>query len=142
GNAVNEASKAVRKKALKLASDLFECSEDDLVIENGRVSIVGIPEIFVRLGELASRANPMRGAVQPDTEPGLEATRYFGPRMGATANGIHAMIVEMDPDTFELKILKYVVVHDCGTVINPMVLAGQIHGDRKSTRLNSSHANI
>ena len=128
GNAVNEASKAVRKKALKLASDLFECSEDDLVIDGGKVSIVGIPERFVKLGDLASRANPMRGAVEPDTEPGLEATRYFGPKMGATANGVHAMIVEMDPDTFELKILKYVVVHDCGTVINPMVLAGQIHG--------------
>jgi CO/xanthine dehydrogenase Mo-binding subunit len=70
----------------------------------------------------------MRGAVEPDTEPGLEATRYFGPKMGATANGVHAMIVEMDPDTYELKILKYVVVHDCGTVINPMILAGQIHG--------------
>ena len=128
GNAVNEAAKAVRKKALKLASDLFECSEDDLVIENGKVSIVGIPEKFVKLGDLASRANPMRGAVEPDTEPGLESTRYFGPKMGATANGVHAMIVEMDPDTFELKILKYAVVHDCGTVINPMVLAGQIHG--------------
>jgi aerobic carbon-monoxide dehydrogenase large subunit len=128
GNAVNEASKAVRKKALKLASDMFECSEDDLVIDGGKVSIVGIPEKFVKLGDLASRANPMRGAVEPDTEPGLEATRYFGPKMGATANGVHAMIVEMDPDTFELKILKYVVVHDCGTVINPMVLAGQIHG--------------
>jgi len=128
GNAVNEASKAVRKKALKLASDLFECSEDDLVIDGGKVSIVGIPEKFVKLGDLAGRANPMRGAVEPDTEPGLESTRYFGPKMGATANGVHAMIVEMDPDTFELKILKYVVVHDCGTVINPMVLAGQIHG--------------
>jgi aerobic carbon-monoxide dehydrogenase large subunit len=128
GNAVNEAAKVVRKKALKLASDLFECSEDDLVIGDGRVSIVGIPEKFVKLGELASRANPMRGAVEPGTEPGLESTQYFGPKMGATANGVHAIIVEMDPDTFELKILKYVVVHDCGTVINPMVLAGQIHG--------------
>jgi aerobic carbon-monoxide dehydrogenase large subunit len=128
GNAVNEASKVVRKKALKLASDLFECSEDDLVIENGKVSIVGIPEKFVKLGDLASQANPMRGAVEPGTEPGLESTQYFGPKMGATANGVHAMIVEMDPRTFELKILKYVVVHDCGTVINPMILAGQIHG--------------
>jgi carbon-monoxide dehydrogenase large subunit len=128
GNAVNEASKVVRKKALKLASDLFECSEDDLVIENGKVSIVGIPEKFVRLGDLASQANPMRGAVEPGTEPGLESTQYFGPKMGATANGVHAMIVEMDPRTFELKILRYVVVHDCGTVINPMILAGQIHG--------------
>ncbi len=128
GNAVNEASKVVRKKALKLASDLFECAEEDLVLENGKVSIVGVPEKFVSLGDLAGRANPMRGAVQPGTEPGLESTQYFGPPMGATANGVHAMIVEMDPRTFDLKILKYVVVHDCGTVINPMILAGQIHG--------------
>jgi aerobic carbon-monoxide dehydrogenase large subunit len=128
GNAVNEASRVVRRKALKLASDAFECSEDDLVIEGGKVSIVGIPEKFVRLGELAQRANPMRGAVKPGTEPGLESTQYFGPPSGATANGVHAMIVELDPQTFDLKILRYVVVHDCGTVINPMILAGQIHG--------------
>ena len=128
GNAVNEASRAVRQKALKLASDLFECSEDDLVLEGGKVSITGIPEKFIRLGELAQRANPMRGAVKPGTEPGLESTQYFGPPSGATANGVHAMIVELDPQTFDLKILKYVVVHDCGTVINPMILAGQIHG--------------
>jgi len=128
GNAVNEASKVVRQKALKLASDAFECSEDDLVIADGKVSIIGIPEKFIRLGELAQRANPMRGAVKPGTEPGLESTQYFGPPSGATANGVHAIIVEIDPETFDLKILKYVVVHDCGTVINPMILAGQIHG--------------
>src|SRR5882757_1778355 len=128
GNAVNEAAKVVRKKALKLTSDLFECAEEDLVIDDGKVSIVGIPEKFVKLGDLANHANPMRGAVEPGTEPGLESTQYFGPKMGATANGVHAMIVEMDPRTFDLKILKYVVVHDCGTVINPMILAGQIHG--------------
>jgi aerobic carbon-monoxide dehydrogenase large subunit len=128
GNAVNEASRVVRQKALKLASDLFECSEDDLVLEGGKVSITGIPEKFIRLGELAQRANPMRGAVKPGTEPGLESTQYFGPPSGTTANGVHAMIVELDPQTFDLKILKYVVVHDCGTVINPMILAGQIHG--------------
>jgi carbon-monoxide dehydrogenase large subunit len=128
GNAVNEASRAVRKKALKLAGDAFECSEDDLVLADGKVSIVGIPEKFIALGDLARRANPMRGAVQPGTEPGLESTQYFGPPSGATANGVHAMIVELDPQTFDLKILKYVVVHDCGTVINPMILAGQIHG--------------
>jgi CO/xanthine dehydrogenase Mo-binding subunit len=128
GNAVNEASKVVRKKALKLASDLFECAEEDLVLEDGKVSIVGIPEKFVSLADLARQANPMRGAVHPGTEPGLESTQYFGPPMGATANGVHAMIVEVDPRTFDLKILKYVVVHDCGTVINPMILAGQIQG--------------
>ncbi|WP_213774269.1 xanthine dehydrogenase family protein molybdopterin-binding subunit [Bradyrhizobium sp. dw_78] len=128
GNAVNEASRVVRQKALKLASDAFECSEDDLVIADGKVSIVGIPEKFIRLGELAQRANPMRGAVKPGTEPGLESTQYFGPPSGATANGVHAIMVEVDPLTFDVKILKYVVVHDCGTVINPMILEGQIHG--------------
>ncbi|MGX9430329.1 MULTISPECIES: xanthine dehydrogenase family protein molybdopterin-binding subunit [Bradyrhizobium] len=128
GNAVNEASRAVRQKALKLASDAFECAEEDLVLADGKISIVGIPEKFLSLGELAKRANPMRGAVKPGTEPGLESTQYFGPPSGATANGVHAMIVEVDPDTFDLKILKYVVVHDCGTVINPLILEGQIHG--------------
>jgi carbon-monoxide dehydrogenase large subunit len=128
GNAVNEASRAVRQKALKLASDAFECAEEDLVLADGKISIVGIPEKFLRLGELAQRANPMRGAVKPGTEPGLESTQYFGPPSGATSNGVHAMIVEVDPDTFDLKILKYVVVHDCGTVINPLILEGQIHG--------------
>jgi aerobic carbon-monoxide dehydrogenase large subunit len=92
------------------------------------VSITGIPGKFLSLSELAQRANPMRGAVKPGTEPGLESTQYFGPPRGTTANGVHAMIVEVDHETFELQVLKYVVVHDCGTVINPMILTGQIHG--------------
>jgi CO/xanthine dehydrogenase Mo-binding subunit len=128
GNAVNEAAKSVRQKILRLASELFECAEHDLEIKNGEVSIVGVPGKSVRLGELATRANPMRGAVRPGTEPGLESTQYFGPPRGATANGVHAMILEVDAETLMLKILKYVVVHDCGTVINPLILAGQIHG--------------
>ncbi len=128
GNAVNEAAKAVRQKVLRLAAEHFECAEDDLIIEDGKVSIAGVRGQSITLGELATRANPMRGAVKPGTEPGLEATKYFGPPSGATANGVHAMIVEVDPETMMLQILKYVVVHDCGTVINPLILAGQIHG--------------
>ena len=58
----------------------------------------------------------------------MNSTQYFGPPGGATASGVHAMIVEVDPQTFTLEVLKYVVVHDCGTVINPLILAGQIHG--------------
>jgi len=128
GNAVNEASKVVREKILKQASEYFECAIEDLELGDGQASIVGVPGKSVRLGELATRANPMRGAVKPGTEPGLESTQYFGPPKGATANGVHAMVIEVDPDTLMLKILKYVVVHDCGTVINPLILAGQIHG--------------
>jgi aerobic carbon-monoxide dehydrogenase large subunit len=128
GNAVNEAAKAVRQKILKLAADHFECAEHDLEIADGQVSVVGVPGQAIKLGALAFKANPMRGAVQPGTEPGLESTQYFGPPGGATASGVHAMIVEVDPQTFTLNVLKYVVVHDCGTVINPLILAGQIHG--------------
>jgi len=99
-----------------------------LAPRNGEISVVGVPGKSVRIGELALKANPMRGAVRPGTEPGLESTQYFGPPSGATASGVHAMIVELDPHTFMLKVLKYVVVHDCGTIINPLILAGQIHG--------------
>jgi carbon-monoxide dehydrogenase large subunit len=128
GNAVNEAAKVVRQKILKLAAEHFECAEEDLEIGDGAVSVVGIRGKAVTLGELALKANPMRGAVKPGTEPGLESTQYFGPPGGATAAGVHAMIVEVDPQTFMLEVLKYVVVHDCGTVINPLILSGQIHG--------------
>ena len=128
GNAVNEAAKAVRQKILRLAAEHFECAEDDLDIADGEVSLVGVPGKAIKLGALALKANPMRGAVRPGTEPGLESTQYFGPASGATASGVHAVIVEIDPQTFMLNVLKYVVVHDCGTIINPLILAGQIHG--------------
>src|SRR6266849_6060092 len=113
GNAVNEAAKVVRRKILRIASEHFECAEDDLEIDNGEVSIVGVPGKSVRLGELAMRANPMRGAVRPGTEPGLEATRYFGPPRVTTASVVHSMIVEVDAETLDVAICKYVVVHDC-----------------------------
>jgi carbon-monoxide dehydrogenase large subunit len=128
GAATHEAAKAVRGKILKAAAEHFECAEEDLVIEDGKVAIAGIPERHITLGALAGLANPLRGAVKPGTEPGLEATSYFGPEMGATAAGVHAMVVEMDPQTCQAKILRYVVVHDCGTVLNPLILAGQIQG--------------
>ena len=128
GNAVHAAAMAVRQKILKLAAEHFECAEEDLEIANGEVSVVGVPGQAIKLGALALKANPMRGAVRPGTEPGLESTQYFGPPSGTTANGAHAMIVEVDPQTFALNVLKYVVVHDCGTVINPLILAGQVHG--------------
>jgi CO/xanthine dehydrogenase Mo-binding subunit len=70
----------------------------------------------------------LRGAVRPGTEPGLEATSYFGPERGSTASGVHAMIVEVDAETAMVEIRRYVVAHDCGRVINPLIVEGQIHG--------------
>ncbi|MFQ5605780.1 MAG: molybdopterin cofactor-binding domain-containing protein [bacterium] len=128
GNAIHAAAVAVRKKILKNASDHFEAAEEDLVIENGKVYVKGVKRKSIKLGDLAQLANPLRGAVKPGTEPGLEATDYFGPAGGSTASGVHAMILEIDPQTMRAKIKKYVVVHDCGKVINPMILEGQIQG--------------
>lgn len=128
GNAVNDAAAAVRRKILKAAAEHFECAEEDVVLEGGRAAIAGVAEKWVGLGTLAQAANPLRGAVKPGTEPGLEASSYFGPASGATANGVHAMILEIDAETFIPTILDYVVVHDCGTVLNPLILDGQIHG--------------
>jgi CO/xanthine dehydrogenase Mo-binding subunit len=86
GNAVNEAAKDVRLKILKLANDLLEAAEEDLELVDGEVRVKGVPHRAIPLGELAAKANPLRGAVQPGTEPGLESTNYFGPKTGGTAS--------------------------------------------------------
>lgn len=128
GSAIHSAAVAVRGKILKLASEALEAAEEDLELCDGKVFVQGVPESALTLGELAVMANPLRGAVAPGTEPGLEATSYFGPARGSTANGVHAMVVEVDPETFLIEVKRYVVVHDCGKVINPKILEGQIHG--------------
>jgi len=128
GNAIHAAAKDVRQKILRVASDQLEVAAEDLEIGEGQVRVKGVPSSAIPLGELALAANPMRGAVKPGTEPGLEATNYFGPERGATASGVHAMILEIDPETMQVEIRKYVVVHDCGKVINPLILDGQVHG--------------
>ncbi len=128
GNAVYQAAEAVHQKILRVAAEHFSCKEDELIVDGGEVSVAGKPDQRIELGTLATKANPMRGAVSPGTEPGLEATRYFGPESGTVASGVHAMIVEVDPETMMVSIKDYVVVHDCGTAINPLIVAGQIHG--------------
>lgn len=128
GNACFAAAKAVREKIFKLAGSIWEVPVEDLILAGGQIAVKGIPKKSMTLGELALRANPLRGAVAPGTEPGLEATAYFGPHRGATASGVHAMKIEVDPATMQIKILDYVVVHDCGKVLNPMILEGQIVG--------------
>ncbi len=128
GNAVNAAAITVRAKILEWGSKLLNVPEEELELADGEVRVADLPEKSISLGELAVIANPMRGTVEPGTEPGLEATDYFGPQYGATANGAHAMILEVDPETMMIEIKRYVTVEDCGTVLNPLILEGQIHG--------------
>ncbi len=127
-NAIHAAARAVRGKILRLASKVLEAPEEELELADGQVRVADMPEKSISLGKLAVLANPLRGAVQPGTEPGLEATDYFGPQYGATAAGAHAMILEVDPETMMVEIKRYVAVEDCGTVLNPLILDGQVHG--------------
>jgi CO/xanthine dehydrogenase Mo-binding subunit len=128
GSAVHAAAEMVREKALKLAAEEMEVSEQDIELVDGYAQVKGVPGARIKLSDLAAKANPLRGAVKPGTEPGLEATAYFGPPMQSTASGAHAMILEVDRETYNVKIHKYVVVHDCGRVINPLILEGQVQG--------------
>ncbi len=128
GNAINAAATGVRAKILQWGSKLLDVPEEELELVDGQVRVADLPEKAIGLGELAVIANPLRGTVEPGTEPGLEATDYFGPQYGATASGAHAMILEVDPETMMVEIKKYVAVEDCGTVLNPLILEGQIQG--------------
>jgi carbon-monoxide dehydrogenase large subunit len=128
GNAVNCAAENVRAKVLKLAGRVLDTPEEELELVDGEVRVADIPEQTISLGELAVLANPLRGAVEPGTEPGLESTDYFGPTTCATAFGVVGMIVEVDPETLLVEIKRLAIAHDCGTVLNPMIVEGQIHG--------------
>ena len=148
GNAVALTARKVRAKALRIAADALEAAVDDLEIVDGYVRVKGSPDSAIDLGAVAVLSNPLRYAFDEASaratqfaapadptkppldgeEPGLEATDYYSPPQSTFANGMHAVIVETDPDTAEISILRYCVVHDCGTVINPMILEGQVHG--------------
>jgi len=128
GSACHEAAMRVRAKALEVGGKVLGAPPEEIELGEGRIWVRSDPNRNRELGELAVQANPLRGAVEPGTEPGLEATAYFGPHRGSTASGVHAMVVEVDVETGQVKILRYLVVHDCGRVINPMIVEGQVHG--------------
>lgn len=148
GSAVALAARQARAKALRIAAEALEVDPADLEIVDGVVQVKGAPSSQIALGTVAVLSNPLRYAfdeaskaatqfsvghpekapVAEDDEPGLEGKDFYSPIRSTFANGMHAVIVETDPETAEIKILKYAVVHDCGNLINPMIVEGQIHG--------------
>ena len=149
GNAIAIAAGKVRAKALRIAGEALEADPGDLELADGMVRVKGAPGTEIALRTVAVLANPLRyafdeqarlatqfvvgGGVQSppvaeDDEPGLEATGYYSPIRSTFANGMHAAVVETDPETAEVRILRYCVVHDCGRLINPRIVEGQIHG--------------
>jgi carbon-monoxide dehydrogenase large subunit len=130
GNAIAQASEQLRNKALELAAHKLECRSEDLDLVNGEIFVKGSPEKKITLRALAQEAaNRVSGfMVDRSVEPGLEATVYYSPRRSTHSNGVHIAVVQVDDETGRVEIQKYAVAHDCGTIINPMLVDGQIHG--------------
>jgi aerobic carbon-monoxide dehydrogenase large subunit len=136
GSAVLLAAEAVREKALKLAADHLEAAPDDLELMDGRIAVRGLPSRNVSLAELAQAVeenpdliereppNPANGA----PIEGLAAWRSFTPPGSTFTSGTHIAVVEVDDDTGEVSVLRYVAVDDCGRVVNHYLTAAQMHG--------------
>ena len=124
------AAAEVRRKALAVAADHLEAAPEDLALEDGRITVRGTPGRGLALGDVAAIATaPRPGYALPGAmDPGLEASGYVHVPQSTYSNGAHAAIVEVEPETGAVRILKYVAVDDCGTMINPLVVEGQIHG--------------
>ena len=136
GSAVLLAAEAVREKAVKLAADRLEVAPDDLVVAGGRIAVRGVPARGIELGELARAVeeqpqliereapNPTNGA----PIEGLAAWRSFMPEDMTVGSGAHIVVVEVDGETGETRILRYVAVDDCGRVLNHDLVLAQVHG--------------
>jgi carbon-monoxide dehydrogenase large subunit len=127
GPAVSRAAKETAQKARMVAASLFECAPEDVVLDQGRVMVAGVPSKSLPLATVAKAAVRSR-ALADAGGPGLNACAFHYPGTVAWAFGVHAVALEVDVETCALKLLKYVAAHDCGRPINPMIVEGQIHG--------------
>jgi carbon-monoxide dehydrogenase large subunit len=126
--AAMRAAGAVRDKAALIAAHLLEAAPEDIDLAGGRAFVRGLPGRDVSLAEIARVALLETHRLPPDVEPGLEATRFYDPIRGTFAAGSQAAVVEVDPETGALAILRYVCVEDTGRVLNPMIVHGQAQG--------------
>jgi aerobic carbon-monoxide dehydrogenase large subunit len=117
----------VKEKAKKIAAHLMEANEQDIEWKDGQFAVRGSPGHGKSFAEVALMAN-VAWNMPPGIEPGLEATAFFDPSNFVYPFGSHVCTVEVDAETGEVKILRYIAVDDCGPHINPMIVQGQIHG--------------
>ena len=130
GSAVMRNSESVREKAKALAAHLLEAAVEDVTLENGEFSVVGSPQAAVSWTEVAAAAY---GANIPDDlkdalADGLQADEDFSPPGETYPFGTHVAVIEIDRDTGQIEIVRYVTVDDCGPAINPLLIEGQVHG--------------
>jgi carbon-monoxide dehydrogenase large subunit len=127
GNAVMDAAATVKSRACRVAARLLECAVEDVRIEDGRAFVVGAPARTIALGDLA-RAALRDKALAAEGNPGLWASKFWASPTVTWSSGVHAAAVEVDPDTGRVTILRYVIAHDCGRQLHPVVVDGQIVG--------------
>jgi carbon-monoxide dehydrogenase large subunit len=128
GGATREASIEVRQKAVEIAAHLLEAAPEDLEVDDGRVSVRGTPTRGVDLSEIARVAYNSPAELPEGAVPNLEATVSYQAPPITWSNACHVCTVEVDPDTGIVEMLRYVVSEDCGVMINPMIVEGQIAG--------------
>ncbi|TME10878.1 MAG: xanthine dehydrogenase family protein molybdopterin-binding subunit [Chloroflexi bacterium] len=125
GVAINRACAKVVEKGKKVAAHILEAAEEDIVFDQGKFHVKGAPDKSKAFGEVAFAAY---GQLPAGLEQGLEAVAYFEPPNFVWPFGAHICAVEVDAETGNAQITKYVAVDDCGNIINPMIVDGQLHG--------------
>ena len=129
GGAVIMASRQLAAKVRRVAGHLLEVAADDIELTDGQAQVKGAPTRMLPISEIAKRTIFTDASQLPEGEqPGLESTYYYDSPPVTFPNATHIAVVEVDVQTGGLKILRYIVVEDCGRIINPMVVDGQIHG--------------
>ena len=127
GSAVFNAVQRLKEKMTLIASHMLEASVSDVTLEDGKFSVAGSPQKAVAFADVAATAN-LSNTLAPGIEPGLETTVFFEPEACVFPFGTHICVVEVDKETGDAEITRFVAVDDCGRQLNPMLVQGQVHG--------------
>ena len=128
GGAVMLSVDKIQDKARRIAANVLEVSVDDIEFENGQFQVKGSPDRGMDLPAIANVAYNEMDKLPSDVDPGLETTDFFRPEDETFPFGTHIAVVEVMPDTGEVKILRFVSIDDCGYIVSPMLVEGQVHG--------------
>jgi len=127
GSAIATAVDKVIAKAKKIAAHLLEAAEEDIEFQDGQFQVKGVPDKAQAWGDVVLQAY-LAHNLPDDMEPGLEANSFYNPSNFTYPFGTHVAVVEVDPETGQVTLVRYVAVDDVGNVINPMIVDGQLHG--------------
>ncbi len=127
GGAGTLASRAVKEKLIKIASHLLEVDDSDIDLSDG-IATARSTNKTASIKEMARAFYSEMGRLPKDLIDGLESTKQYDPFFGTTTSSTHVAVVEVDPETCRTTLLQFFVVEDCGRIINPLVVDGQVHG--------------